>query len=169
MPAGKQFPRQDTFDEKVLDVKLSFGGEIAVGPSKKGWRFWMVFLAICASLFLSAIEMVGESCPVFPSLAHFHDLRRPFRRRSRRSSRISRGTTSFGSRRPIHLQRLHYCLPPVVWPRQVTAVAPSILSLTQQLDFRAACRHSVIAGDVRSWKCTLWVRHLYELDDLRTE
>lgn len=50
------------------DVQLTVSEAASVPTpaprSKKGFRFWMVFLAVCVSLFLSALELVSTS-PVY--------------------------------------------------------------------------------------------------------
>jgi hypothetical protein len=90
------------------------------GPSaKKGWRFWLIFLAICTSLFLSAIEMVSFIL-VFVCPRSQNCCRRPCRPRCPRSSMTSTGTTSSGSPLRIPSQQLRFCLPLEAWQRYVT-------------------------------------------------
>lgn len=59
--------RSSQHDEKsasvvttVEDGEVSPGGDALTGPTtRKGVRFWLIFVAICVSLFLSALEYVS--------------------------------------------------------------------------------------------------------------
>ena len=43
-------------------------------PHRKGLRFWLVFLAICVSLFLSALEFVSMLLAIFHKVCYLQSL-----------------------------------------------------------------------------------------------
>ncbi|GJE91677.1 MFS general substrate transporter [Phanerochaete sordida] len=69
--------RSSQHDEKsasvvttVEDGEVSPGGDALTGPTtRKGVRFWLIFVAICVSLFLSALEYTAVSVAL-PTIVH---------------------------------------------------------------------------------------------------
>ncbi|KAI0764529.1 iron permease [Trametes elegans] len=43
--------------------------EPAAAPERRGWRFWIIFLALCTSLFLTALDLASISTAL-PSIIH---------------------------------------------------------------------------------------------------
>ncbi|KAJ3483959.1 hypothetical protein NLI96_g5966 [Meripilus lineatus] len=84
MSSSTESPPLDLSDKVVANggrITISEAGtaQISVaaapGPTKKGFSFWMVFLAICLSLFLFALEMtaVSTALPTIISDVHGSD------------------------------------------------------------------------------------------------
>ena len=57
----KQPDSVTTSEQAVLTLKPE---QTAKPSSSKGPRFWLIFLAICVSLFLSALEFVRAKLPL---------------------------------------------------------------------------------------------------------
>ncbi|CCO37823.1 hypothetical protein BN14_12420 [Rhizoctonia solani AG-1 IB] len=64
-------------DNKSPTQSLDATDQVTIAPTtqKKGAQFWLIFVAICASMFLSALELtsVSTALPTIVEDLHGHD------------------------------------------------------------------------------------------------
>lgn len=103
------------------DVQLHPVDPLHSQPSPpKDAKFWLVFLAICITLVLSALDFVSERPPLWHSYLVLITTRLLFRQRCLLSCMTSMEKTLFGFLLPMRWQPLHSCLLPVQWHRRVS-------------------------------------------------